>query len=294
MSIQLITLFVFGSILILFIIGIPVAWVLGVVTVIFTLLLWGNDGLFVLPSNLYRTAGPIILAAPGFLLMAHVLKESGVAEDLYTMMHRWAGPLPGGLAIGTVAICTIFAAMSGISGTGTVTMGVIALPAMLERKYDKKIAMGAIAAGGVLGILIPPSVLMIVYCSLTMETIGNMFLGGLIPGLITSLLLMGYIAIRCIINPRLGPPLEPESRGTWREKTVSLKGVILPMLLIICVLGSIFSGAATPSEAASVGAVGAIICAAIHRRLNFRIMKDALRETTLMTSMILWIIGLAG
>jgi len=198
--------------------------------------------------------------------------------------------LRGGLAMGTVLICTLFAAMSGISGAGTVTMGIVALPNMLKRGYDKRIAMGCIMAGGALGVLIPPSVIMIVYGLFAQQSVGRLFAGGIFPGLLLSSLFVIYIGIRCYLNPSLGPVLPPEERANWRLKLVSLQAIVLPLFLVFGVLGSIFLGMATPTEASAVGAFGAIICAALHRKLNWSLVFNAAKRTLRTTAMIMWII----
>jgi TRAP-type mannitol/chloroaromatic compound transport system permease large subunit len=162
MSIELVTILLFGALILFLALGLPLAFVLGGVGVVGCYFLWGSKGLFVATAQAYGAMGKFtLLAIPLFVFMAMILERAGVADELYTMMHRWMGPVNGGLAIGTVLICAIFAAMSGISATATVSMGIIALPAMLSRGYNKIIAMGCISGGGALGILIPPSVPMI-------------------------------------------------------------------------------------------------------------------------------------
>jgi tripartite ATP-independent transporter DctM subunit len=168
-------------------------------------------------------------------------------------------------------------------------MGVIALPSMLKRNYDKEISVGSIAAGGGLGQLIPPSGMMIIYSLLAGESVGRMFLGGIIPGLILSGLYIFYIGIRCLFQPHLGPVMPPEERANWSQKLVSLRAVILPILLIVMVLGAIFAGITTPTEAAALGAFGSVLCAAIYRRLNMETITYALRSTMRLTSMIIWL-----
>jgi len=226
--------------------------------------------------------------------MANVLRRSGVADDLFDMMYLWLNAVKGGLAIGTVGICTIFAAMSGISGAGTVTMGIIALPAMLKRNYDKHLAIGCILAGGALGPLIPPSVIMIIYGLYSGVSVGKLFVGGIVPGLILSSLFCIYIFVRCSINPSLGPLPPSERKISWREKALSLRGIVLPLLLIIAVLGGIFLGLATPNEAADVGALGSLICAATNRKLDWQRLRETFRDSLIVTSMIMWIILTAG
>lgn len=191
--------------------------------------------------------------------------------------------------MGTVVICTVFAAMSGISGAAVVTMGLIALPAMLKRRYDSGIALGCIAAGGALGQLIPPSLLMILYGSITGISVGQLFMGGVFPGLMLSMLFIIYIGIRCFLKPDTGPPLPPEERAGWRPKLISLRAVVLPMLLVVGVLGSIYTGVATPTEAAGVGAFGAIICAIVYRRLSWQTLRKAAVSSLRLSAMVLWI-----
>jgi tripartite ATP-independent transporter DctM subunit len=245
----------------------------------------------VVAAQAYGAMGKFsLLAIPLFIFMAMILERAGVADDLYTMMHRWMGPVRGGLAIGTVLICAIFAAMSGISATATVSMGLIALPAMLKRKYDKIIALGCISGGGALGILIPPSVPMILYATLTGESIGGLFAGGVLPGLLLTLIFILYIGIRCFFQPALGPALPKEERATWKEKFASLRAVVLPIMIIVMVLGSIYAGVCTATEAATLGVLGAFISAAVYRRLNWQMFKESCFRTASLTAMIIWIL----
>jgi len=200
------------------------------------------------------------------------------------------GPIRGGLAIGTVTICAIFAAMVGITGAATVSMGLVALPSMLRYGYDKKIAIGCISAGGALGVLIPPSVLMIILGLYTNTSIGALYAGGILPGVMLAIFFNIYIFVSCLIKPEWGPALPPEDRATWKEKLVALKAVILPIALIVGILGSIFAGAATPSEAAGLGAVGSIVCAGIYKSFNWPTLRDALQTTLRLSCMVMWII----
>jgi len=189
-----------------------------------------------------------------------------------------------------VIICMIFAAMCGVSGAATVSMGVIALPSMLERKYSKDVAIGCISAGGALGILIPPSVPLILYGLFSGESIGALFAAGVFPGILLGLLFISYILIRCYLKPELGPSIPLEQRATWRQKFRSLMAVLPPLLLIVIVLGSIFGGVATPTEAAALGAIGAIICAAITRTLTWKVISGSCYGTMKLGSMVVWII----
>jgi len=291
MSIEVITLLLFGSLILFLALGLPLAFVLGGVGVVGCYFLWGPKGLFVAAAQTYGAMGKFsLLAIPLFIFMAMILERAGVADDLYAMMHRWMGPVRGGLAMGTVLICAIFAAMSGISATATVSMGLIALPAMLKRKYDKIMAMGCISGGGALGILIPPSVPMIIYATLTGESIGGLFAGGILPGLLLTLIFILYIGIRCFFQPALGPALPKEERATWEEKFASLRAVVLPIMIILMVLGSIYAGVCTATEAAALGCLGAIISAAVYRKLNWQMFKESCFRTASLTAMIIWIL----
>ena len=291
MSIELITVLLFGALILFLALGLPLAFVLGGVGVVGSYFLWGDRGLFLIATQAYASMGKFtLLAIPLFIFMAMILERSGVADDLYTLMHRWMGPVPGGLAIGTVIICTIFAAMSGISGAATVSMGIIALPAMLSRGYDKTIAMGCISGGGALGILIPPSVPMILYATLTGVSIGGLFAGGILPGLLLAALFIIYIGVRCYFQPNLGPPLPIEERVSWREKLISLRAVLLPLMIIVMVLGSIYAGICTATEASALGCVGAIISAVVYRKLNWTLIKESCFRTAALTALIIWIL----
>jgi len=290
-DIGVITIILFSSLIIFLIIGVPLTMVLGGTAVIFSLLLWGPSSLNQIVFNTFGTMQNFILVAiPLFIFMGNILEKSGIAKSLYEAMYKWFGAIPGGLAIGTVIVCMIFAAMCGISGAATVSMGLIALPSMLEKRYDKSIAIGCIAAGGALGILIPPSVPFILYGLSSGESIGALFASGLLPGVLLGSLFIGYILIRCLLNKTLAPPLTKEERPNWKERFLSLKNLILPMLLILSVLGSIFKGIATPSEAAAVGALGAIGCAAVSRTLTLHVIKEACYVTLRLSSMLVWII----
>jgi tripartite ATP-independent transporter DctM subunit len=295
MSLGLVAILMFSLLLVLMVFGLPIAFCLGSVGVLFAFIFWGPASLALVSTNLFGFMSDfILLAIPLFVFMANMLQHSGIAEDLYEMMYKWFGPVRGGLAMGTVAICAVIAAMSGLSAAGTLSTGLVALPSMLKRRYDKSIAIGCIAAGGALGALIPPSVPMVVYGFMASVSVGRMFLGGVIPGLMLSAFFIVYIGIRCFFSPGLCPALGPDERATWNEKFRSMKLVILPVLLILAVLGSIFSGFATPTEAAGVGALGSLICSLINRRLTWENLKTSAYSTLRLTAMLMWIMGAAA
>ncbi|MDD4859608.1 MAG: TRAP transporter large permease subunit [Dehalococcoidales bacterium] len=290
MSVEMMTAVMFGSILVVLMTGIPIGFGLGCLAVVFAWINFGPAMLGMITTTAIGSMLTIVLiAVPMFIFMGEMLEHSGIAEALYVMMYRWFGPVRGGLAMGTVLICTIFAAMAGVSAAATVTMSVIALPAMFKRGYDKHLAMGCIMAGGALGILIPPSVTMVVYAFWATESVGRLFFGGVFPGLLLSLMYVTYIGVMCYLKPDIGPALPPEERVGWKEKFISLRGVILPIILIMVVMGSILMGVATPTEAAAVGAGGATLCAAIYRKLNWKMVSKSSQATLKHTCMIMFI-----
>jgi len=292
MSIELSVLLMFVSLVVLIFTGLPLAFVLGGLALSFAYFLWGPQSMLLIAVQSWGVMTSYFLVAiPLYVFMASILQRSGIVEDLFDFMQMWFGPLRGGLAIGTVVICTLMAAMTGIVGAAVATMGILALPAMLKRGYDKRIAVGSICAGGTLGILIPPSVITIVYAVTAGVSIGHMFMGGVFPGLLLSSLFIIYIAIRCWLQPELGPapPKEERDKHSMKDKLIALRTVILPILLIIGVLGSIYAGIATPTEAAGVGCVGAIISAMIYRRLSWKMINETVKTTAIVSTMIMWI-----
>ena len=230
------------------------AFCTGSLAVIF-LYVFGSGGILnMLPSRIFPFMTDYQLSAvPLFIFMAAMLEKAGIIEELFDVIYKWLGALKGGLASATVLACTVLAAMVGVVGATEVTMGMIALPAMLRRGYDPKLACGSLLAGGTLGILIPPSVMAIVYAVVAQQSLGELLIGSVFPGLLLSGLYIGYVTLRCYINPALGPALPVEERVSLREKLRLLRNTITPMLLIMLVLGVIFFGIATPVEAAGIG-----------------------------------------
>lgn len=291
MSIEMLTLLFFGALLLFLLLGLPLAFVLGGVSVVFLYFTWGFDSFYMVTSQIWGTMGSFTLVAiPLFVFMAMVLERTGVARDLYRMMHLWCGGLRGGLALGTLGICAVFAAMVGISGAAVVAMGTIALPSMLERGYDRKMALGVINTGGGWGILIPPSILMILYALITGTSVGGMFAAGIMPGILLMVLTAVYILVRCQLQPELAPALPREERGTWPEKIRALRAVLLPIGVVVMVLGSIIGGITTPTEAAAMGVLGALISAAMYRQLKWSVLREAALRTFSLTGMIMWIL----
>lgn len=290
MSSNAVLVLMFGSLTLFMLSGLPIAFVLGGLSLLFTVTLWEPGAVIVLVLQIFDTMkSEALLAIPLFILMACILQRSGVIEDLYKAMELWFGRVRGGLAIGTVVICVVMAAMTGVVGAAVTAMGILALPEMLRRGYKPELALGTICASGTLGILIPPSVLTIVYAVTAQISIGQMLIAGIVPGLILACLYIIYIALVGWLKPQW-LPLDPDARqASWPEKLLALKALLFPSMLIVLILGSIFFGVATPTESAAVGVAGAMIPAAFKRRLHLGMLREAGTDALKATSMILWI-----
>ena len=293
MSIDIVPLsiFVLTAMVVLLLSGLPIAFVTGTIACIVALVVWGPGSLeIVLNIVTGFMKSYIFIAGPMFILMANFLEKSGVVEDLFQAVRVWFGPVGGGMAIATIVAGSIMAATTGIIGGVVVTLTLIALPIMLRHGYNKSIALGSIMAGADLGTLIPPSIVFIVYGFVSGASIGQLFIGGIIPGIILSVFYCLYILIRAVIDPKVAPPLSKEERQIpLRQKLVMARGLILPVILIILILGSIYGGFATPTEAGAVGSLGALFCAAAYRKLNWKMLKESVFVTTEATCMMSWI-----
>jgi len=286
-----VTILILAGMAVLLLAGLPMAFVTGTVACVICLLLWGPASLEVV---LNRVTGfmksYVFIAGPMFILMANVMQKSGVVEDLFRAVRVWFGKVGGGLAVTSIGVGTIMAAMSGIIGAAVVSLTLIALPLMLRYGYNKQIACGSIMAGGGLGTLIPPSIVFVIYGMVSGASVGKLFIGGVFPGLMLSISYCIYVVARCLRNPSLGPPAPQEEREISTLKKLALsKGLVLPGFLILMVLGSIYAGLATPTEAGAVGSIGAFMCAAINRKLNWGMVKESLYETALATCMMAWL-----
>ncbi len=291
MSIGLLTILLFVAILLVFSAGMPVGFGLGGVAMLFGYFTWGPQCFKLIPTTAINSvSGFVLLAVPLFLFMGQVLLRSGLGEAMFNAMHILAGRLRGGLAIGVIVVCSIMGAMVGIIGAGIMTAGSVAIPPMLKRGYNKHLALGAVMAGGGMGILIPPSIPMILFSSVTSTSIGKMFAAGIVPGLIMITLFIIYIGGRCLLRPEMGPALSREEMGGFKEKMVAVKDAALAFALILMVLGSILFGVATPTEAAAIGAVGATLIALFYRRLNWTVLKEASINGMSLTGICVWIL----
>lgn len=291
MTPEMLTILMFGSFFVLLGLGVPLSWTTGSIGLLFSLFMFGSDSLAIVVMRVWAVmSSPNLIAIPLFVFMGNMLQKSGIADDLFQAVHVWMGGIRGGLAAATIVMCTILAAMIGTVGADVTITGLIALPFMLQRGYDRKMALGSVVAGGALGCLIPPSIMFIIYGVTVGESIGALFMGGVGPGLLFGGLYIAYILIKCHFNPDAGPAATKEERNIPLNKKLSmLKALILPMLLVLMIIGSIFGGVATPGEASGVGAIGAILCAAVRRRMTVTNLKDTLYDTMKTVGLILWI-----
>ncbi|TVO78234.1 TRAP transporter large permease [Denitromonas ohlonensis] len=290
-EIKELTYIMFGSLLVLLMLGLPLAFVTGGLGVVFIYLIGGQVMVNIIPSRIFPMMTNSDLAAiPLFIFMASMLERAGLIEEMFDVIYQWMGGLRGGLAAATIIASTILAAMVGVIGAAVVTMGIIALPAMLKRNYDPEIAIGSIMAGGTLGILIPPSILAILYAVVAQQSVGELYLGSLLPGLMLSGLYVAYVLLRTWLRPELGPAVPREERLNLGQKLRLLLKLVAPLILVVLVLGLLFAGIATPVEAAGIGSFGAIIVAIMHKRFNLIALREASVSTVKASAMVLWII----
>ena len=293
MSYELIALLMFSSMMLLLLTGKRVFGAIGFVAVAAALLLWGDGGSEVAFNAAMKLMKWYpLLTLPMFVFMGYMLSESGLAEDLYRMFHVWMGPLHGGLAIGTIALMVVISAMNGLSVAGMAIGASIALPELLRRGYDKIMVTGVIQAGSSLGILIPPSVVLVLYGMIARQPVGQLWLAGVFPGLMMASMFVLYIVIRCRLNPALGPALPEEERQQigWVEKLRLLKAGIAPLFIFFCMTGLFLMGITSLVESSAVGAAAATFTALVKGRLNREVMEETLRKTLGITCMFMWII----
>ena len=292
MSYGLIATMMFASLMILLLTGQRVFAVIGFVAVIFGVLLWGPGGAELAFTQAIKVMRWYpLLTLPLFIYMGYMLSESGIAEDLYKAFHVWFGPVPGGLAIGTVFLMVVISAMNGLSVAGMAIGATIALPELLRRGYDKIMVTGVIQAGSSLGILIPPSVVLILYAMIARQPVGQLWLAGVFPGLMMAALFILYISVRCWLQPNLGPALSREERNIpLAEKLKLLRAGILPFVVFFLMSGLFLLGYTSLVESSGVGAIAATAAAAIRGRLTWTVMHDSVRKTLGITCMFMWII----
>ena len=296
MSVEVLTLLMFLTLMASIAMGHPLAVTLAAVATIFGLI----DNGFNLPGLLGLFANNTwgiflnytLVAIPLFIFMAQILDRSKVSEGLFDALYNVLGGLRGGLGMAVIVVSTVFAATTGIVGASVVAMGLMAGPALLRRGYDKSLSAGIICSSGTLGILIPPSIMLVVYGGLTGQketSVGNLFAAAILPGLLLSAMYLLYVGIRCYLNPKLGPPIPKEDRtATVMQKfSMTMKNFVPPFGLILTVMGTILAGIATPTEAAALGCVGALILALVTRKLDWKVITEASISTARTTAMIM-------
>lgn len=272
--------------------GLPIAFSLLATAFLFGLPIYGHVIGLQMYAGITQTASQFLLSAvPPFVFMGFMLERSGIAERLFYALRMWLGRLPGGLALATMAMAAVIAASTGIVGAVEVVIGVMAIPAMLQYGYSRVLASGTVCAGGSLGTMIPPSIVVVIYASVANLSVGQLFAGVLAPGMIMVTLFFSYILIRCTLKPEEGPraPIEdtvPMGQRLW----ITLTAFVPAVALIFAVLGAIILGIATPTEAASVGAVGAVLLTIAYGRMKWSVMKETLTQTLLVNCMILLIV----
>ncbi|SHL40352.1 TRAP transporter large permease [Roseibium suaedae] len=292
MSYEMIALLMFSSMMLMLLTGQRVFGAIGGVAALAALLLWGTGG-----SELPFSAAiklmkwyPL-LTLPMFIFMGYLLSETKIADDLYKMFHVWMGPLSGGLAIGTIFLMVLISAMNGLSVAGMAIGATIALPELLKRGYDKKMVSGVIQAGSSLGILVPPSVVLVLYAMIARAPVGQLWLAGVLPGLMMAALFVIYIAIRCKLQPELGPALSREERETYKdEKYKLLLSGLLPVIIFATMMVPFVNGWTSLVESSAIGALAALLAALAKRRLTMPILIVCLKQTLGISCMFMWII----
>jgi tripartite ATP-independent transporter DctM subunit len=291
MSIAIITLLLFAALVGALVVGVPIAFATGAVAVVFGVWLFDFNTLNLVVSRVFTLMGnQILVSVPLFILMATILEKAGIAEDIFKAAYIWSGKLRGGLAVAVVISCALMAAMVGVIGAEIVTMGVVALPAMLKRGYQKSLALGSICAGGGLATLIPPSVVFIMYALVAGTSIGQLYMAGIFPGLMLAGMYIVYIIAISYFKPEIAPIAPPEELNISLSKKLGyLRNLILPSLVAASVLGSLYLGWATPTEAAGIGVVGALVAALVNRRFTWSHLFAAVVDTTKVTCMLYWL-----
>ena len=289
LGIETATLLMFASLLLLLLTGMPLAFVTLLVALVFAVGWFGPNAIPLIVSRIFSFVNSFVfVSVPMFVLMAAILDRSGIARDLFDAMRLVGGRLRGGVAIQTLLVAVVLAAMSGIIGGEVVLLGVIALPQMLRLGYDRKLAIGVCCAGGALGTMIPPSIVLIIYGLTASVSIGDLFTAAFLPGLILAGMYAGYILFRAYTNPSVAP-IPEDNEISSEEKLRLLKGLVLPILVVVFVLGSIYGGIASVTEASAIGVLGVTLSTIIRREFNLILIMGAARQTLSTVGMIVWI-----
>jgi tripartite ATP-independent transporter DctM subunit len=292
LGLGLLSLLIIAAIVILIALGVPFAFATGAIAVVLCLTKFGPDSLNLIASRTFSFLDSYVLVSvPLFIMMASLLERSGLAKDLYNAMYVWAGRLRGGVAVMTVLVSVVLAATVGVIGGEIVLLGLVALPQLLRLGYDQKLAVGTICAGGSLGTMIPPSIILVFYGLAAGVSVSDLFTASMLPGLLLAGLYIAYILIRCFINPSMGPiPTEQELSVPIAQKLKLLKSVMLPLAVAFSVLGSIYLGLASVTEAAGMGVAGTMIAIAVRGELSWAILRDTVRQTMSTCGIVLWLV----
>ncbi|MBB4120128.1 TRAP transporter large permease [Martelella radicis] len=292
LSYEMIALLLFFSMMLTMLTGQRVFAAIGFVGVVASALLWGTGGYEIgFSAGMKLMKWYPMLTLPLFIFMGYMLSESGIAEDLYKAFHVWMGGLPGGLAVGTIALMVVISAMNGLSVAGMAIGATIALPELLRRGYDKIMVSGVIQAGSSLGILVPPSVVLVLYGMIARQPVGKLWVAGALPGLLLAAMFIIYIIIRCRLNPALGPSLPKEERDMpLGEKLKLLRAGIIPFLIFFLMMGLFLMGGTSLTESAAIGALSALVAALIKKRLTWKLLNRTMEQTLGISCMFMWII----
>ena len=292
MSHEMIAILMFSSMMLMLMTGQRVFGAIGGIAAIAVLALWGTGGSDIpFTSAMKLMKWFPLLTLPMFIFMGYVLSESKIADDLYKMFHVWMGPINGGLAIGTIGLMVLVSAMNGLSVAGMAIGSTIALPELLRRGYDKRMVTGVIQAGSSLGILVPPSVVLVLYAMIARQPVGQLWLAGVIPGLMMATMFIIYIVIRCRINPALGPALPPEERNVpMAEKLRLLRAGALPIIIFATMMVPFVNGWTSLVESSAVGAMTAFAAAVLRGRMTRKVFEVSVRQTLAISCMFMWII----
>lgn len=272
--------------------GVPLAFTTGSIAVVLCLAMFGPSGLFLIASRTFSFLDSYLLVSvPLFILMASILQRSGIAKDLYNALYLWSGRMPGGVAVMTTVVAMILAATVGVIGGEMVLLGLVALPQLLRLGYERRLAVGTICAGGSLGTMIPPSIILVFYGLTVGAPVGDLFLATLIPGLVLVGLYVAYIMTVAMARPHFAPPpTEEEQAIPLAEKLVLLRGVALPVFVAASVMGSIYLGIASVTEAAGMGVAGTVIATLLRREFSLQLMREAAYQTMMTCGMVLWLV----
>ena len=292
MSHELIAILMFSTMMLMLMTGQRVFGAIGAVAAIAALSLWGVGGSDIPFSSAMKLMKWYpLLTLPMFIFMGYILSESRIADDLYKMFHVWMGPINGGLAIGTIGLMVLVSAMNGLSVAGMAIGATIALPELLRRGYDKRMVTGVIQAGSSLGILVPPSVVLVLYAMIARQPVGQLWLAGVFPGLMMAAMFILYIMIRCRLQPSLGPALDKKERDVpLSEKLRLLRAGILPIVIFAAMMVPFVNGWTSLVESSAIGAMTAFLAAILKGRMNRQVFEVSVRQTLAISCMFMWII----